>query len=286
MPAAFDWLSTGFHAAADEYPELGFAAVDDWRQVALVHAWREARDWPTGEDSEPVFIVRLPIGRGLWTGGFFTTGAPPGHDRRAAALSKFQQLADQARLALSIPEWEPPLQHITGSRLGRDPIATWLGAVFTTSDNPLVVQGRCPRSVADPLWTSNVFRASALAVDLLVAKLRPDTFNEFGSPTGGAGAKLKPPAAGDNARKPDDPPRTSAAPKRSVNARMLEKIQTDLATCSGWTAQQWADYLGCVKSSVVATAAWKDLAMGRERQRAEKAKAKRRRPKASDARRE
>ncbi len=65
--------------------------------------------------------------------------------------------------------------------------------------------------------------------------------------------------------------------KATVNARMLELIQKDLLKVRGWTAKQWAEELNCARSTVVETAAWKDLAMGRERARAERAKDRRQR---------
>ena len=73
--------------------------------------------------------------------------------------------------------------------------------------------------------------------------------------------------------------------KPGINARMLETIQND-TTSMGWSSTQWAKRLRCAKSSVVATQAWKDLAMGRERVKAGRAMDRRRRPKASDRKRE
>jgi hypothetical protein len=73
--------------------------------------------------------------------------------------------------------------------------------------------------------------------------------------------------------------------KLSVNARMLETIQKDVASI-GWFSSQWAKYLRCAKSSVVDTQAWKDLQMGRERRKAERANDRRRRPKGSELNRE
>lgn len=61
----------------------------------------------------------------------------------------------------------------------------------------------------------------------------------------------------------------SAAPG-SVNARMLDAIQNN-AEAMGWGCKEWAEYLKCSKPSVTATKTWKDLAMGRDRVKAEKA---------------
>jgi hypothetical protein len=65
-----------------------------------------------------------------------------------------------------------------------------------------------------------------------------------------------------------------------INARMLEEIQAN-PDAMGWSCKQWAQHLKCAKSSVVETQTWKDLAMRREREKAERAQDRRRRPKAS-----
>jgi hypothetical protein len=73
--------------------------------------------------------------------------------------------------------------------------------------------------------------------------------------------------------------------RASVNARMLETIQANTKAL-GWNSLQWAKHLKCAKSSVVETQTWKDLAMRRDRDRAERAEKRRRRSKGSDRRRE
>jgi hypothetical protein len=73
--------------------------------------------------------------------------------------------------------------------------------------------------------------------------------------------------------------------KKRINARMLETIKNDTASM-GWSSSQWAKHLRCAKSSVVETEAWKDLAMRRERRKAERACDRRRRPKGSDLNRD
>jgi len=65
-------------------------------------------------------------------------------------------------------------------------------------------------------------------------------------------------------------------PKPRVNARMLETIQRNTETM-GWNSTEWARHLKCAKSSVVETAAWKDLTIARERAKAERATDRRRR---------
>ncbi len=82
-------------------------------------------------------------------------------------------------------------------------------------------------------------------------------------------------------------PSASKTPKRhpGINARMIEVIQKN-DEALGWNSRQWAEHLKCVKSSVVATLTWKDLAMRRDRERAERARDRRRKPKASDQKRD
>jgi len=70
---------------------------------------------------------------------------------------------------------------------------------------------------------------------------------------------------------------------KQVNARMLEEIMNN-PNARGWTAAKWASHLKCAKSSVIDTPTWKALREHRETLRAERAKAKRRRPKASELR--
>jgi hypothetical protein len=70
-----------------------------------------------------------------------------------------------------------------------------------------------------------------------------------------------------------------------INARMMETIHAD-PEAMGWNSTQWAKHLKCAKSSVVATQTWKDLSMRRERERAERAQDRRRRPRTSDRKRD
>lgn len=105
---------------------------------------------------------------------------------------------------------------------------------------------------------------------------KPRAFNTPGKAAGGSGQTAKARSA---------PITTSRPSKANVNARMLEAIQSDPAAI-GWNSSQWARYLGCAKSSAVETKSWKDLGIARERSRAERAKDRRRRPKASEGRRD
>jgi hypothetical protein len=81
------------------------------------------------------------------------------------------------------------------------------------------------------------------------------------------------------------PAKTNKHPRATINARMLEAIQANPGSM-GWNSRQWAEHLKCSKPAVVETQTWQDLKMRRERERAERAKNRRRKPKASDRRRD
>jgi hypothetical protein len=84
---------------------------------------------------------------------------------------------------------------------------------------------------------------------------------------------------------PTSTEKPSTRPKRkaSINARMMETIQSNFEA-AGWSCRRWAEELRCAKSSVAETRTWKDLTMQRDRLRAERRKDRRRRPKGSDQR--
>lgn len=73
-----------------------------------------------------------------------------------------------------------------------------------------------------------------------------------------------------NAESADNRVKTKIKGKASINARMLETMQLN-SESHGWSAAQWAMHLKCAKSSVVETPTWKDLALVRDRMRAERA---------------
>ena len=73
--------------------------------------------------------------------------------------------------------------------------------------------------------------------------------------------------------------------KATVNVRMLEAIQEN-PEAMGWNSPKWAKFLKCGKSSVVETKTWKTLSTSRERERAERALDRRRKPRASELRRD
>jgi hypothetical protein len=58
--------------------------------------------------------------------------------------------------------------------------------------------------------------------------------------------------------------------KLSVNARMLETMQQNPES-HGWSAFRWSEHLKCAKSSVASTQTWRELALVRERLKAERA---------------
>ena len=71
----------------------------------------------------------------------------------------------------------------------------------------------------------------------------------------------------------------------TINERMAGTIMKK-PEVMGWNSTQWAEHLKCGKSSVVETAAWKRLESARQQAKAERMKDRRRKPKASDSRRD
>jgi hypothetical protein len=74
----------------------------------------------------------------------------------------------------------------------------------------------------------------------------------------------------------EDTPRRGRRGGASINTRMIATIQRD-ETAMGWSCKQWAQHLGCAKSSVVETSTWQNLVMARERAKAGRAMDRRRR---------
>ncbi len=83
---------------------------------------------------------------------------------------------------------------------------------------------------------------------------------------------------GAEATKPTEKPAT-------VNERMAGTIMEN-SEAMGWNSAQWAKHLKCAKSSVVDAATWKKLESARQQAKAERMKDRRRKPKASDSRRD
>jgi len=55
-----------------------------------------------------------------------------------------------------------------------------------------------------------------------------------------------------------------------INERMMKKLQEDRENCLGWSARDWADHLGCSKSTVHGTKTWKMILAGRKFNEAER----------------
>lgn len=64
--------------------------------------------------------------------------------------------------------------------------------------------------------------------------------------------------------------RSSGGKKVSVNARMMDMISRD-QNCHSWSAQQFAEVMGCSKSTISETKAWASLRTYREMARMERA---------------
>ena len=58
--------------------------------------------------------------------------------------------------------------------------------------------------------------------------------------------------------------------RTTVNDSMIAEMASNLEAVKGWTAQQWANRLGCGKSTVVETQTWKTLSFVRQQAKAEK----------------
>ena len=71
----------------------------------------------------------------------------------------------------------------------------------------------------------------------------------------------------------------------TVNERMAGTVMEN-PEAMGWNSPQWAKHLNCVKSSVVETTTWNKLESARLLAKAERMKDRRRKPKASDNRRD
>jgi hypothetical protein len=77
--------------------------------------------------------------------------------------------------------------------------------------------------------------------------------------------------------------RKSASRNATCNERMAGEI-TKNPEALGWNSRQWAEYLKCAKSTVVATETWKRLEIARLKAKAERMKDRSRKPKGSDQR--
>lgn len=63
--------------------------------------------------------------------------------------------------------------------------------------------------------------------------------------------------------KPKAKPGKNNAPQASVNVRMMDAFQRDPKR-GEWSARQWAEHLGCSKSTVHSQPIWKELVRSRE----------------------
>ncbi len=57
---------------------------------------------------------------------------------------------------------------------------------------------------------------------------------------------------------------------------MKAELAANLETVKGWTAQQWADKLGCGKTTVIESETWKSLSLLRQQAKAERRNDRRR----------
>lgn len=60
-------------------------------------------------------------------------------------------------------------------------------------------------------------------------------------------------------------------PTATINERMKAELASNLETVKGWTARQWANHLSCSVSSIGDAPTWKELALLRQKTKAERA---------------
>jgi hypothetical protein len=92
------------------------------------------------------------------------------------------------------------------------------------------------------------------------------------------------PPSRDDVDKPPGQTGKSARRKATVKERMAGIILENSAAM-GWNSSRWARELKCAKSTVVETSTWRAFEKARKQGTAERAKDRRRKPKASDLRR-
>jgi hypothetical protein len=103
-----------------------------------------------------------------------------------------------------------------------------------------------------------------------------ETMEHNASDEGGRDAVPEKPAAIDPAKtdatKTGGAEGTDKAPPRkpTTEDRMKAELASNLHEVKGWTAQQWADRLGCGKTTIIETETWKSLALLRQQMKAEK----------------
>ena len=128
--------------------------------------------------------------------------------------------------------------------------------------------------------------ACDLAADLIRGEVDVNAIIEAGNAAQGDDEDNAIPTGGEPAQGDDESEPTKPTGKRAtVNERMVGTIMAN-PEAMGWNSAQWAKHLKCGKSSVVETATWKKLESARLQAQAERMKDRRRKPKASDSRRD
>jgi hypothetical protein len=215
----------------------------------------------------------------------FVTGLPlDGTDEdtpRVRGVSTQEQLRDQQRLLALSNRGDLLLEQViclgwSPSYLAflkrQDPIYLWAAYLLTglRSLNVHSFPGDDRHA-----WIDDYAVASQIAAEELVnAVLDLDASRTQGRGTGQQGSMVPPLAKRGKGRQ-----------HGTVNARMLETIQQD-PSAMGWSSPKWAKQLKCSRSTIVATEAWRMLESARLRAKAERMTDRRRKPKASDQRRD
>lgn len=81
---------------------------------------------------------------------------------------------------------------------------------------------------------------------------------------------LTPSAASAEETTESDNPQEPKRRKATADERMKAELASNLETVKGWTAQKWADHLGCAKSTIIETKTWESMSLLRQQAKAEK----------------
>ena len=145
------------------------------------------------------------------------------------------------------------------------------------------------RSLANHDGGEREFGAARIELQSVAGELMrwtksPNEANETRGDTAAHDASTTADSSDSDAKRPDGAERARIRPA-TVNQRMAGEIMVN-PEAMGWSCSRWAEHLKCARSTVVEAATWKRLENARQQAKAERMKDRRRKPKASDLRRE
>ena len=256
-------LHKQFLDAAEQYPGLHFAAVTDrsadadWPSVPDRSGnyylglpepeWREILRKRPGTFFAPLSARWIRLNDQLWEGAFFNGGElwEDVKEQFAHLQKGIVEFERVARLAAGHFDVSASPHPSVDFPLGTNPADRWLEILclmeFVEKDNR---EAFFVRRVPGDVFTASA-RAIETLADVDVATLRPKVAQ---SDTQGNAAQRRP----------------------TVNNRMKAELASNLEAVKGWTAQQWADSLGCGKSTVIGTETWISLSLLRQQAKAER----------------